>query len=299
MRYPKHIVVDTFKLDVSNSSKRWVGKYRSSFDRTRYFSSSLNLIKPSKSSSNLRKKYVRTSLLQNATFKFRFVLRTAKKSKTARSAIFPRSPITFRSKVVEKPITRFRRLAKLCPELAFDELIDELNLEKSSSKKIPFLGSTLLWDLFDINFLKREKLYTKLKYSRSPAYDIVSGGVAALFAGFLGFLISEKFGIELVDSGDFYIFFMYTTFLLFTWFPFRKFICVEETIWSFASPKFIFSYFYTLLILILRLFNRISPRSSLKFWKSRVSSISETLSKIQPPKVYFNSGWKFLRKYLR
>jgi hypothetical protein len=59
-------------------------------------------------------------------------------------------------------------------------------------------------------------LYTKLKYSRSPAYDIVSGGVAALFAGFLGFLISEKFGIELVDSGDFYIFFMYTTFLLFT-----------------------------------------------------------------------------------
>jgi len=37
-------------------------------------------------------------------------------------------------------------------------------------------------------------MYTKLKYSRVPQYDIVSGGSAALLAGFLGFLISEKFG---------------------------------------------------------------------------------------------------------
>ena len=57
-------------------------------------------------------------------------------------------------------------------------------------------------------------MYTKLKYSRSPQYDIVSGGVAALFSGFLGFLISEKFGIELVDSGDFYIALMYFIFLI-------------------------------------------------------------------------------------
>ena len=60
-------------------------------------------------------------------------------------------------------------------------------------------------------------MYTKLKYSRSPQSDIVSGGVAALFAGFLGFLISEKFGIELVDSGDFYTFFMYIVFLFITY----------------------------------------------------------------------------------
>ena len=62
---------------------------------------------------------------------------------------------------------------------------------------------------FDIQFLRKEFVYTKLKYSRSPAYDAVSGGFAALFAGFVGFLISEKFGIELVDSGDFYIVLMY------------------------------------------------------------------------------------------
>lgn len=172
-------------------------------------------------------------------------------------------------------------------------------LRSRLQKKKTFIGSTLLWNLFDTNFLKREKLYTKLKYSRSPAYDIVSGGVAALFAGFLGFLISEKFGIELVDSGDFYIFFMYTTFLLFTWFPFRKFICVEETIWSFASPKFIFSYFHTILILILRLFNRFFFWSSPKFWKSSALSTSEILSKIRSLKVHSNSSWKFLRKYLR
>jgi hypothetical protein len=58
-------------------------------------------------------------------------------------------------------------------------------------------------------------MYTKLKYSRTPQYDIVSGGSAALLAGFLGFLITEKFGFELVDSGDFYFLFMYIVFISF------------------------------------------------------------------------------------
>ena len=57
--------------------------------------------------------------------------------------------------------------------------------------------------LFDINFLRKEKIYTKLKYSRVPQYDAVSGGSAAILAGFLGYLITEKFGLELLDSGDF------------------------------------------------------------------------------------------------
>ena len=64
-----------------------------------------------------------------------------------------------------------------------------------SNKNANYKTNNLLWSLFDINFLKKEKIYTKLKYSRSPQYDIVSGGVAALFAGFLGFIISEIFGI--------------------------------------------------------------------------------------------------------
>ena len=40
--------------------------------------------------------------------------------------------------------------------------------------------------------------------------------MAALLAGFIGFLISEKFGYELVDSGDFYYAFMYLVFLTFS-----------------------------------------------------------------------------------
>lgn len=72
-----------------------------------------------------------------------------------------------------------------------------------------------LFDVFNINFLRKEKIYTKLKYSRVPQYDIVSGGVAAVFAGFLGFLVCEKFGFELLDSGDFYFLFMYVVFISF------------------------------------------------------------------------------------
>jgi hypothetical protein len=71
-------------------------------------------------------------------------------------------------------------------------------------------------NLLNINFLRKERLYTKLKYSRSPAFDIVSGGAAALLAGFIGFLISEKFGYELADSGDFYYLFMYGVFAAFS-----------------------------------------------------------------------------------
>lgn len=70
--------------------------------------------------------------------------------------------------------------------------------------------------LINVNFLRKERLYTKLKYSRSPAYDIVSGGSAALLSGFIGFLVSEKFGFELVDSGDFYYLFMYLVFIAFS-----------------------------------------------------------------------------------
>lgn len=67
----------------------------------------------------------------------------------------------------------------------------------------------------DLNILRKERVYTKLKYSRTPAYDIVSGGAASFFSGLLGFLASEKFGLELVDSGDFYYIVMYAVFLTF------------------------------------------------------------------------------------
>ena len=53
---------------------------------------------------------------------------------------------------------------------------------------------------------------------------MVSGGMAALFSAFLGFLIAEKFGLELLDSGDFYIAFMYGVFVVFALRPFLKLV---------------------------------------------------------------------------
>ena len=93
---------------------------------------------------------------------------------------------------------------------------------------------------------------TKLKYSRSPAYDIVSGGVAALFSAFVGFLISEKFGIELVDSGDFYTFFMYMVFLFFSMRPCIKLLSKESMLYSFLSPKYLTNYVVTIIVLLFR-----------------------------------------------
>lgn len=99
------------------------------------------------------------------------------------------------------------------------------NETTTPTKPLPaFITQTFPHHLFNIHFLRKERLYTKLKYSRCPQYDIVGGGWAALFAGLLGFLISEKFGIELVDSGDFYNALMYAIFGAFAVRPLVKII---------------------------------------------------------------------------
>jgi hypothetical protein len=101
--------------------------------------------------------------------------------------------------------------------------------QKGNSSQFSNAGLSFPTTLFDINFLRKDKIYTKLKYSRCPQYDIVSGGWAALFAGLLGFLISEKFGIELVDSGDFYTVFMYGVFLCFSTRPLLRILDKNST----------------------------------------------------------------------
>lgn len=68
---------------------------------------------------------------------------------------------------------------------------------------------------FDINFLRKEPLYSKLKYSRTQSFDIVSGGVALLLTSFLGYLSTEKVGFELIDSGDFLFLIVYLMIVLF------------------------------------------------------------------------------------
>lgn len=90
---------------------------------------------------------------------------------------------------------------------------------------------------FNLIYFRKEKIYTKLKYSRVPQYDAVSGGSAAILAGFLGYLITEKFGLELLDSGDFWFFFMYLAFLSFSCQPLLKIIHEDPLHWSSISPK--------------------------------------------------------------
>ena len=68
---------------------------------------------------------------------------------------------------------------------------------------------------------------------------MVSGGFAALLAGFVGFLISEKFGIELVDSGDFYNAFMYGVFAAFSVRPLLRIYSKDNTPYNPLSLKYL------------------------------------------------------------
>jgi len=117
------------------------------------------------------------------------------------------------------------------------------------------LSQSVATSVFDIHFIRKEKLYTKLKYSRCPQYDIVSGGFAALLAGFIGFLISEKFGIELVDGGDFYIALMYVVFISFSVRPLIRIYSEDNTPYSPISLKYASLFFRDILILALRTVN--------------------------------------------
>ena len=158
--------------------------------------------------------------------------------------------------------------------------------------------NSLLWSLFDINFLKKEKMYTKLKYSRSPQYDIVSGGVAALFAGFLGFLISEKFGIELVDSGDFYTFFMYLVFLCFSTRPFLRIMSKKNTLYHFVSLKFLVDYLYTIVILLFKFIkNTLFLHGIVSNTTKQIITFLKTNEYISTSLTTFSKFFKFLKNY--
>jgi hypothetical protein len=134
--------------------------------------------------------------------------------------------------------------------LSFNQQASSPNTGILSRNIVNHRSSTFL--VFDIHFLRKEKLYTKLKYSRCPQYDIVSGGFAALLAGFIGFLISEKFGIELVDSGDFYNAFMYIVFASFSVRPLIRCYSEDNTLYSPISPKHLIMFTRDVLVLLLR-----------------------------------------------
>lgn len=132
------------------------------------------------------------------------------------------------------------------PDTYYNHLFNKVQVLFSSGNLknfSTFKNSSLLPSMININFLRKERLYTKLKYSRSPAYDIVSGGAAALLAGFIGFLISEKYGFELVDSGDFYYLFMYLVFLSFSVRPLLTSVHYSEGVFKTLSIRFVLEYY--------------------------------------------------------
>lgn len=77
----------------------------------------------------------------------------------------------------------------------------------------------------------------------------MSGGLAALLAGFIGFLISEKYGFEMVDSGDFYYLFMYIVFLTFSIRPLLLSLDANSSFKQIFSIKIFLDFFLTLIYL--------------------------------------------------
>jgi len=128
--------------------------------------------------------------------------------------------------------------------------------KKSPKKKTPksfrSLALTPSYASYDIFFLRKEKIYTKLKYSRCPQYDIVSGGAAALLAGFIGFLITEKFGLELLDSGDFYFAFMYGVFISFSVRPLIRLLDKDILKHRAFSLKPLYLFLSTIILLLVK-----------------------------------------------
>ena len=146
-----------------------------------------------------------------------------------------------KTKLSMAKILKIRKTVKK-GEHKIKRIFSKFFLFKNKMSSVAFFSKKL----FDINFLRKEKIYTKLKYSRVPQYDIVSGGSAALLAGFLGFLICEKFGFELLDSGDFYFLFMYVVFLSFFFKLWTKLVSSKNNNWNIFGFKWLNYYILTL-----------------------------------------------------
>ena len=110
------------------------------------------------------------------------------------------------------------------------------------------------YNIINIKFTQKEYLYTKLKYSRTPAYDIVSGGSAALLAALFGFLIAEKSGFEMLDGADWYCLFMYGVFISLIIRSFVSSISLSDGIFYHLNPKHFLKHISYLLKLVLTLF---------------------------------------------
>lgn len=214
MKYPKHITLDVSHTSISNTYKSSQARYD-----TTYKFNALN----STTSSNL------TSVFSNWS-----------SSKSEKSIVNANKNVN--------PLFLLYGLINEQPTQNFLEPNDRVELKLT--KNLGLINEQPTQNLFNISFLRKEEIYTKLKYSRCPQYDMVSGGLAALFAAFLGFLICEKFGLELLDSGDFYIAFMYGVFATFSLRPLIRSMTKGTSVYNVISPKHLFNYLFILFSLL-------------------------------------------------
>jgi len=259
VKFPQHIILDVIKSFTKFSAQLWFPKYltdykisnlissRFSFHKKFFFNT--KFIKANKLIKDQKKFTIKYSKFWFIMYANEFVINYVK------TAFETRVKVKHRDDLSKHWVQEFYNFLKN-PTLRYDErsvlrlvrgFKNPVNVENYKSDK--------LWNLFNVYFLKKEKIYTKLKYSRVPQYDIVSGGSAALFAGFLGFLICEKYGFELADSGDFYYLFMYVVILCFNLRIFLKIMNAEERDWHIFSAKWLIYYIQAISFNITYFFN--------------------------------------------
>ena len=259
MKFPSHILLEINKLNTSNTSQYWIFRYIF-FLKQKNFSKLNNNFIHKKFLLNNETIFLNKLITNQSNFNIKYNLSSPltflkKSEKTFLIKSYtPRLKVTKRvleSKNFGKEVFDYYNTKN--PKFN-EKLIKNLIKTFNFSSNYSFFSSNALWTLFDINFLRKERIYTKLKYSRVPQYDIVSGGSAALFAGFLGFLICEKFGFELVDSGDFYFIFMYLVFLFFFSRLFLKITDANQSTWNPFSLKWLIFFYRNVLIILLNWF---------------------------------------------
>ncbi len=260
MKFPNHILLDVNKPNMTFAHDYWIFKYLFTFSKNLSFSNHLSFYQ--------KFLFSKDSLLLNEIIKNQKKY-TIKYSHTnlanflsEEQQLFYKNVFTPRLKVKHRVLDSKHFTKEIYDYLTNSELqYDEKSLRLlvknfSFKKKAPIFKSNKLWALFNINFLRKERIYTKLKYSRVPQYDIVSGGAALLFGGFLGFLICEKFGFELLDSGDFYFLFMYVVFLCFAIRLFLKIMDANEPSWNVFSLKWLIYFLYSILNFFVKFIKR-------------------------------------------
>ena len=238
MKFPKHITLDVSHTSISNTYKPSRVNYDTLYKFTT-FNSTIN--------SNVTSPFSHWSSLKNQSS---FTSTTTNLSPLL--ALCGLQLNSFNSSTNQNfSSTKLQVNNSLNSSLSTSFLEVDERIESKLTQNLGLINEQPTQNLFNIFFLRKEEIYTKLKYSRCPQYDMVSGGLAALFAAFLGFLICEKFGLELLDSGDFYIAFMYGVFATFSLRPLIRSMTKGTSAYNVISPKHLFNYLFILFNLII------------------------------------------------